>query len=405
MTATNPQSQPAACDAAEAAAPSKLTFDSTRRQVFVVGNEAADVDSLVSAYAMAELLDGSEIQGVALAQIPREEFRLRGDALALFLEAGIELAADGTPVRLCFWDEVCRDTLSSLPSRSVVLTDHNKMTAQAAEIFEGRVEQILDHHAKTNSHPEARTEIAEDLGSACTLVVEQFVAANMPISRQLGTLLAGVILLDTRNFDPDEGKGTPRDKAALERISEHIPPKGATAWYTALMEARLDCSHLSVRELALVDNKVATAKSDGSSVAFSSIPATLAETVERAGGPAALVNEIQALAAKRQNIATVLLFKKDKATGRKAVAFIPQEVADGRGACICKALAGQLSAAAPGTFPEEFANNPLFATQGLLENGFQMQAEEDMLPLMAFSVRGTISRKTLLPYAMAASAL
>ena len=47
-------------------------------QVFVVGNEAADVDSLVSAYAMAQLLNSSEMQAIALAQIPREEFRLRG---------------------------------------------------------------------------------------------------------------------------------------------------------------------------------------------------------------------------------------------------------------------------------------------------------------------------------------
>ncbi len=41
------------------------------------GNEAADVDSLVSAYAMAQLLNSS-VSTVALAQIPREEFRLRG---------------------------------------------------------------------------------------------------------------------------------------------------------------------------------------------------------------------------------------------------------------------------------------------------------------------------------------
>lgn len=35
------------------------------------------MDSLVSAYAMAQLLNNS-VSAVALAQIPREEFRLRG---------------------------------------------------------------------------------------------------------------------------------------------------------------------------------------------------------------------------------------------------------------------------------------------------------------------------------------
>ena len=52
---------------------SSLPFDPQKNQ----GNEAADVDSLVSAYAMAQLLNSS-VSTVALAQIPREEFRLRG---------------------------------------------------------------------------------------------------------------------------------------------------------------------------------------------------------------------------------------------------------------------------------------------------------------------------------------
>eukprot|EP00439_Symbiodinium_sp_Y106_P043606 s3997_g5.t1 len=66
----------------------------SRRPVFVVGNEAADVDSLVSAYVMAQLLESPDVQGIALAQIPREEFRLRGDALALFKEAGSKVLAE-----------------------------------------------------------------------------------------------------------------------------------------------------------------------------------------------------------------------------------------------------------------------------------------------------------------------
>ena len=96
-----------------------FSFDTSRRPVFVVGNEAADVDSLVSAspgpkcvlhqqaraaisgrnspdprYAMAQLLDSPEVQGIALAQIPREEFRLRADAIALFKEAGSHVLAE-----------------------------------------------------------------------------------------------------------------------------------------------------------------------------------------------------------------------------------------------------------------------------------------------------------------------
>jgi len=409
-TADPPTGSGAAAAAATAAAaeatPAGWTVDPSRRQIFVVGNEAADVDSLVSAYAMAELLDGAQVQGIALAQIPREEFRLRGDALKLFREAGVELLKDGSPMRLCFWDEVCRETISNLHSRSLALTDHNKRTAQVAELFDdNHVELILDHHKKTDCYPHARAHIDEGLGSACTLVVEHFLTAGVPISRQLGTLLAGVILLDTRNFCPQEGKGTPRDQAALDKIAEHIPSEGATLWYKALMVARLDVSHLSVRELALVDTKLQTIPSDGSLVAFSSLPTTLAQTCERAGNLASLVTAVQALAASRQYTLVVLFCAKDSA-GRKAVAFVPLDDSDGsRGVELSAALVRQLCSATPGEFPEVFASSPLFATQGLLEHGFEMKAVEDFLPYLAFSLRGTVSRKTLMPYAMAALAL
>ena len=42
-----------------------MTFDPARRQVFVIGNEAADADSLVSAYALARLLDSPEAPWVS----------------------------------------------------------------------------------------------------------------------------------------------------------------------------------------------------------------------------------------------------------------------------------------------------------------------------------------------------
>lgn len=185
------------------------SFDSGRRQVFVVGNEAADADSLVSAYATAALLNNSEVQGIPLAQIPREEFHLRGDALSLFRRAGIEVLADGSPKHLFFWDEVDWDVLDKLTNRSLVLTDHNQMTPQTAKHFEGKVEWVLDHHAPSSAYPDIRKDVVNGLGSACTLVTEQWLANGKDaLPQELAVLLAGVILLDTRNFDPEEKKGT-----------------------------------------------------------------------------------------------------------------------------------------------------------------------------------------------------
>jgi len=351
---------------------------------------------------MAQLLDSDQVQGVALAQIPREEFRLRGDALALFRRAGSPLAADGSPARLVFWDEVDWEAVQSLQGRSLVLTDHNKMAAKVAQHFDGRVARVLDHHANTQSYPDAEVIIDEALGSACTLVAEQFFGAGRPISADVGLLLAGVIILDTRNFDPKQGKGTPRDRATLDKLLEFVPPAGCDGWYDELMEARTDVSHLSVRELLLLDLKVANA-SDGSYIAFCSVFGTIADVCGKAGGPASLIGEAEAFADSRGYQAVVALFSKD-ATGDKAIAFVPGR-ASKRGPGVCEAIAEHLSQAAPGNFAEAFRENPLFASQGILAEGFGFTRKEDLHPLMAFTLRGVVSRKTLLPYAMSASAV
>jgi len=379
-----------------------LAFDPARKQVFVVGNEAADVDSLVSAYAMARILDSDKVQGIALAQIPREEFRLRGDALALFGCAGSEALGDGSPAHLRFWDEVDWDAVRALDGRALVLTDHNKMTQRVAEHFEGRVEQILDHHTNSECYPSAQAEIVEGLGSACTLVTERLCAASMNTSEELGKLLAGVIILDTRNFDPKEAKGTRRDQDALDRLAAFLPEGGTGPWYEQLMAARKDISHLSVRELLLLDLKTVSA-SDGSVIAFSSIFGVLREVCERAGGPKGFIELVEAFAASKGYEAVVGLFAKD-AEGRKAVSFVPRRDGE-RGRSICAALSAHLAAASPGSFPQAFRENPLFASQGLLEHGFELEPQEDLQPLMAFTLRGATSRKTVLPYAMTAANL
>lgn len=371
--------------------PPPLTFDPSRRQVFVVGNEAADVDSLVSAYAIAALMDSSETQAIAVAQIPREEFRLRGDALQLFREAGSETLPDGSPTKLNFWDEIDWQAVGSLESRKVVLTDHNRMTSQSAQLFEGRVEWVLDHHSRTGAHPEARSEIDEALGSACSLVTEQWTARDAAgVPKELRVLLSGVILLDTRNFDAGENKGTPRDRAALDSLATVPEQAQQDSWYKQLLAARKDVSHLSVREQMLLDTKVV--ELGGLRVAFASVMVSLQDILAQAGSPAAVVAAAQDLARARGWKAVVVLFSKDEVTGKRALAPVPLEEA----LCPCQELVKALKAT-PGNLPADLLANPLYQSQGLVETGFQLEPIKDLEPLEAYDIKGTVSRKTLLP--------
>lgn len=63
---------------------------------------------------------------------------------------------DGSPVSMRFWNEVDWGEVKKLESRSLVLVDHNKMTDQVAALFEGRVTQVLDHHAGGVSYPKSK---------------------------------------------------------------------------------------------------------------------------------------------------------------------------------------------------------------------------------------------------------
>lgn len=370
----------------------------SRRPVFVVGNEAADVDSLVSAYVMAQLLESPDVQGIALAQIPREEFRLRGDALALFKEAGSKVLADGSPVHLHFWDEIDWPAVDGLEGRSVVLTDHNKMTSPIASHFDGRVEWVLDHHAGGIQYPDARNDIDEGLGSCCSLVTEQLLQRSSAKSRELVTLLAGVILLDCRNFDEKEKKGTDRDRAALEQLQTLVPMKGSKAWYKELMHARKDVSHLSVRDLMLLDTKVVCLR--GLNVAFASIFGTVQEISAKAGEASSVVEAARLLARDRGYQAVVLLFSKDKTNGKKALAFVPLENPEAQE--LCNVIVTRMMET-PGELPEDLRKNPLYETQGLLETGFQLELLKEMSPLHVYHVKGEVSRKTVLPMATYAS--
>ncbi|CAJ1380525.1 unnamed protein product [Effrenium voratum] len=346
---------------------------------------------------MAQLLDGPDVQAIALAQIPREEFRLRG-AAGFSGQFGTEVAGDGSPAALYFWDEVDWDAVDKSESRSLVLTDHNKMTDQVAAHFADRVKMVLDHHAGVSSYPEAVTVVDESLGSACTLVVEEYLRRPEKLSLEIGTLLAGVIRLDCRNFDPKEKKGTSRDSAALEELArlDLVPSVEPNAWYRSLMEARKDVSHLSVRELMLLDTKVVTLR--GMKVAVASFFGTLTDVCSKAGKSDEIVAIAQALARNRGYEAVILLFSKDKALAQKrALAFVPSSDA---AADLCATIVSQMRET-PGNLPDDLKENPLYQTQGLVEVGFELEPLKEFQPLDVYSIRGETSRKTVLPFAMA----
>ncbi|KAG7394341.1 hypothetical protein PHYBOEH_005300 [Phytophthora boehmeriae] len=187
----------------------------------LMGNEAADADSIVSSlsYAFIRKQQQSEALHVPVLPIPRSELALRCDVSALFQELGIDTEA------LLFVDEFPWGLKTQV---RVTLMDHNALSnKRIPEIENLQVVEIVDHHSDLQQHLDAETrEVAFADGNAlvastCTLVAERLALAPADSTHALlSTMLLGVIALDSINFDPSAKKVTPRDVAAAARLEE-----------------------------------------------------------------------------------------------------------------------------------------------------------------------------------------
>ena len=155
------------------------------RAVVCIGNDAGDLDTIVSALAYAEWMTATAAPDgplfVPAVPFARADFALRRDALELFRHA---LGVAGAPEGLLYADEPRVRTAAAAwaPSLGVALTDHNAIGAGVAAVYGDNVVAIVDHHHDERRHcsddgegvpgvPRLR-EIDPLVGSSCSLLVE-----------------------------------------------------------------------------------------------------------------------------------------------------------------------------------------------------------------------------------------
>lgn len=213
----------------------------------VMGNEAADLDSMVSAIAYAHLLTSQypSLPALPLICISRSEFVLRREALYLFQEAGIQLAD------VVFLDEVDLDIL--LSDCRLILVDHNRLTEMFIK-FSDRVTGVIDHHRDEGFYHFAEPRIIQTTGSTATLVAQEFRKCDIAIEQDMALLLAGTILLDTLNLDPASHKATDADREVVAEILPKCPITRSTL-FEKLQLSRLDIAGFGTRDLLRRDYK------------------------------------------------------------------------------------------------------------------------------------------------------
>ena len=200
----------------------------------VIGNEAGDADSILSAIGLSyvKALQNSRDSGgneelvVPIVSIPADSLKsMRPETTFLLSDcAGMKNVKEEVN------DLIAIDQLDLLPQKATLtLTDHNSFREK--QDFDWVVTEIVDHHLDERKHtdtcPESKRSIAFEnsralVASTTTLVAEQFyaTAGDDRIPPSLAILLLGTILLDSINMSPQAGKGTPRDAAAIQRLMD-----------------------------------------------------------------------------------------------------------------------------------------------------------------------------------------
>ncbi|KAJ3598202.1 hypothetical protein NHX12_001713 [Muraenolepis orangiensis] len=222
----------------------------------VLGNEACDMDSMVSvmayAYFLSKTLNTNAVV-LPVLNIPRSQLALRTDNVFLLRQSGVPQDL------LLFREQLDLLQLQRTGRLALTLVDHNVLPSSDQDL-EGAVVEVIDHHLLEREPSSSCQVTVEMVGSCATLVTERIVQkAPEILDPQLALLLYGTIVLDCVNMAPEAGKVTPKDSqhaAQLETRFPGLPPRGAL--FQSLQNARFDVSGLSTEQMLLKDMKVVT---------------------------------------------------------------------------------------------------------------------------------------------------
>jgi len=192
---------------------------------YIIGNNAADADSIISAITLAYIESKHGNEATPVVPIPKEAFTNERPEINLLMDlAGISNAQD----KLLFIDDLM-DILANGESKSISLVDHNTLN-KSLQTYQKvlTVVEIVDHHKDRHQYEETcsgkQRNIAFEHGRALVSSTTTLVAERLreyespPYSASIGILLLGVILLDSVNLDDSIGKVTNRDRESVNDL-------------------------------------------------------------------------------------------------------------------------------------------------------------------------------------------
>ncbi|XP_036128669.1 exopolyphosphatase PRUNE1 [Molossus molossus] len=248
----------------------------------VLGNEACDLDSMVSPLALAFYLaktTEAEDVFVPVLNIKRSELPLRGDNVFLLQKVHIPESL------LIFRDEIDLHAMHQAGQLTLILVDHHVLPKSDAAL-EDAVAEVLDHRPmeQKQSPPCPPCHVSVELVGSCATLVTERILQGAPeiLDRQTAALLHGTIIVDCVNMDLKMGKATLKDNKYVEKLEALFPdlPKRNDI-FDSLQKAKFDVSGLTTEQMLRKDQK--TIFRQGIKVTISAIYMDLEAFLQRSG--------------------------------------------------------------------------------------------------------------------------
>ncbi|KAJ2479241.1 Exopolyphosphatase [Coemansia sp. RSA 2131] len=213
------------------------------RLTLVLGNESADLDSMVSSLALAYALSPTlNTPPIPIINTNRSDMALRPESTLLLRTT---LANDSFNA-LTFIDDFDLTRVVSYGHKhglDVWLVDHNAPASRQVEL-EPFVRGIVDHHVDEGRCKQAERQI-ELVGSCATLVAERLRSTLGRVEPELAKMLVAPILIDTSELSSSARRATDKD---IEMVS-WLVPQVEWAWPSADQVDQADNSSDEVESL------------------------------------------------------------------------------------------------------------------------------------------------------------
>eukprot|EP00833_Pecoramyces_ruminatium_P002623 jgi/Orpsp1_1/1176655/evm.model.c7180000058459.2 len=254
--------------------------DNNKTTTLVLGNETADLDSMISAlfysYLASITSKDKNRQYIPLINLNREDFKLKTDCIYPIVNyfnsqyKGKEVNYETCSQELVFRDDITPSVLNSLHSLQIVLVDHNRLCYDFEQLLSQKdyaIESIIDHHIDENKYQPIHLKIINMVGSTVSLITQLYQQESEKnqalfqdkMDTAMAKLFLAPILIDSVNLNREYNRTTDIDENSAEYLKTIILKEekdfDTNTYYRVLKENKHRIADLSIYDLMRKDFK------------------------------------------------------------------------------------------------------------------------------------------------------